>query len=73
MKKLFISFSNSQEMNEAKDILSNKGYTATKHPPHALLEHDIYPEQEAEILEDLDFYHIYVDTFDSYEEFLNAE
>lgn len=73
MKKLFIAFESSNEMHSAKDILSNKGYTGNIcQKNHNVLEYEIYPEKEIEILEILDWYAIWVDTFDSFEEYLNS-
>lgn len=74
MKQIFISFSTSQNMHDAKSILSNKGYEGKIcQKNHLVLEYEIYPEKEVEILGILDWYHIWVDVYESFEEFLNAQ
>lgn len=74
MKQLFISFKNSSDMNIARIVLADRGFSVSKiyQKHHYILEFNIEPEQEFLILETLDWYQIWVDTFDSFEEFLNS-
>lgn len=71
MKDLFLSFDDRQELNEAIDVLSEIGHYAFVYDEnYDVLKLYIKPEQEIEILERLDWFAIYVDSYDYFEDYL---
>ena len=71
MKDLFLSFDDRRELDQAIEVLSEIGhYSFIYDEDYDVLKLYIKPEQEIEILERLDWFGIYVDTYDYFEEYL---
>lgn len=71
MKDLFLSFEDRQELLMGIDVLSEIGhYAFIFEEEYNVLKLYINPEHEITILERLDWFSLYVDTYDYFEEFL---